>query len=1105
MHDSTISSHSADGHGCGDGDRDGVQPAVSPTKTLWRSIDDKENTAEFQLWLQREFPDGASEATDEDRRDFMKFMGASVALAGLAATGCRRLPEQYIFPYASRPEGHRPGETMRYASSYELDGVGRGLLVTSVDGRPIKVDGHPEHPSMLGGSDSITQATVLELYDPERSLVLRRKGVPSSIAAFRDWCTTLPAGGRGVAILAEPSESPTRHDLKTRFLKRYPEARWVEWSPTANDAERRGTEIAFGRPMRPQWKLGDAAVVVALDCDFLLTHPNAVRNAKDFARGRRIDNPDPALQTMSRLYAVESAVSLTGMNADERIAARSCDVGAVFAAVLGMMSGEAGSLELPKPAADAVVALAGRVALSEPDRKIAEAMARDLLQHRGRSLVVVGPGQPPEIHALAALVNDRLGNHGSTIVYTAAGEPGTSAIDAFRQLVAAMRSGAVTHLVILGGNPVYTAPADFEFASALAACGEVVHLSYHFNETSAHAACTWHVPQGHYLETWGDSRAWDGTIAPQQPLIEPLIPKDQGGLSALELLAHLAGDEVVDGYALVRRAWMAETGTEGVVFEKLWRETLATGILPGSGYAPTKPSANGAAVAAAIASSPAPGRGIEVTFAVDPKVHDGRFANVAWLQELPHPVTKVTWDNVAEMSIGTAESIGAQKGDLVRIAVRGRTLEAAAWPVPGMADDSIRLALGYGRTGDACGTIARDAGFDAYRLRASDALSYAVGATLTRLGTRYPLAHTQDHGAMEALIPSVPLDGIQARLPAIFREDDLGTYRVEPDFAKHRTHVAHRLSLWEETNLDGAKFRWAMSIDLGSCTGCGACVTACQAENNIPVVGKDQVMRGREMHWIRIDRYFKGDDPKRPLGFALQPVTCLHCENAPCEQVCPVAATVHDIDGLNVMVYNRCIGTRYCSNNCPYKVRRFNFFDWHRRDPVREGGLLHVKPEYYVKDGPADRLRMQFNPDVTVRMRGVMEKCTFCVQRIQQAKIDHKNAWTRAGGAKTSPDWRVPDGSFTTACAEACPSEAIVFGDLNDPQSRVAKLHKTKRSYELLEELNTKPRLKYLAKVRNPSVTFDHRGHKHDHGDGEGHGHSHGSAAPVAGQQEVRS
>jgi MoCo/4Fe-4S cofactor protein with predicted Tat translocation signal len=1075
---------SASEGGCACGSHGESASSETPSKVFWRSLDDKANTDEFLRWKHNEFQEGASVATDDERRTFMKLMGASAALAGLAATGCRRLPEQHILPYAHRPDNRVPGEPVRYATSYELGGMGYGVVATSVDGRPIKLDGNPQHPAMLGGSDSITQARVLEVYDPHRSRALTDGGKAASIDNLRAWLAAMPADG--LAVLAEPSSSPSLADMRARLGKKFRSMKWFEWAPINDDNERAGTELAFGKPMRAIWDLTAATgVVLSLDGDFLHGHSAAVRSARDFAATRRIENPDPSKQMMSALYVVESALSVTGMNADERIAVRSADVAAVAAIIAQKLSQQNSALG---GLAQSLGSLTSAVSLTAEDTKIVDALVAALAGATGTSLVIAGDSQPAAVHALAAAMNVALGNVGKTVRYVAAGDKTRSCLGDITALAAAINRGEVKTLAILGGNPVYDAPADINFGSLMAKAGTVLHLSFYRNETSNHASCRWHVPQGHFLETWGDTRGAEGTIAPQQPLIAPMVADGQGGLSALEFCAELLGEDPRDGYSIVRRTWQGIMGREGAAFEAAWRAALNDGFVAGSAYPFEQVAVQGAGLQSAVAALSVPAKGTELTFARDAKVYDGRFANLAWLQELPDPVSKLTWDNAAYLSPATADALGVKKGDMLSVSAGGASMQVVAWPMPGMARDSVRVHLGYGRTTADAGPIAGEAGFNAYPLRTSTAMGFVAGVSVSKGTGTYPLGHTQDHGATDALIPSVPAQGIAERLPALIREDDLGTYRQHKDFAKHRSHVAHRLSMWEENLLDGAKFRWAMAIDLTTCTGCSACVTACQAENNIPVVGKEHVMRGREMHWIRIDRYFKGPDANRPLGVAIQPVACMHCETAPCEQVCPVAATMHDKEGLNVMVYNRCIGTRYCSNNCPYKVRRFNFFDWHRKDPERDGGFMMVKPEYYTRDGANPWTAMQFNPEVTVRMRGVMEKCSFCVQRIQRAKITHKNAWAKSGGkgdpkkavSNGTPDWSIPDGSFTTACAEACPSQAITFGDLNDPNSKVAKLHASPLSYGLLEELNTKPRLQYLAKVRNPSVTFDHTGHGHD-------------------------
>ncbi len=1094
--------------GCANTDPgDDAPMAVRQGWAYWRSLEDRSNSPEFREFMEREFPEGADRLEGDDRRQFLRVMGASFALAGVGLAACRRMPETTIVPYAARPADRTPGVPVHYATAMELSGVASGLLVKSFDGRPIKVEGNPDHPINQGACDSLSQASVLELYDPGRSRLAMRKGQPAGadgFAAFESFAAErfgghASRGGEGLAVLSEAFAGPSMADAKKRFMARYPKAIWCEWEAIDDDSERAGLATAFGGSLRPEYRFDQAKVVVSLGSDFLRNQPASLKWARDFAKGRRIDNPDPRQQQVSRLYAFEPELSLVGANADDRVPVRGGDLAAV-AAMLAAQSG----VEMSDPALQqAIEALAGSSAasrLSEHDREVVAAAAKDLADHRGSSLVVTGPNQPPAVHAFVALLNDSLGNTGKTVMYREVPERPLR-LDSIRQLCAALTAGSISTVVILGGNPAYDAPADLDFAGCLKRAEESIHLSFHANETSA--LCSWHLPRAHYLESWGDARAWDGTISLVQPLIEPLVSMQQGGRSALEMVAILTGDAPFDGYQLVRRSMMERTGTSGAEFERRWRQSLNDGIERGSAFPMASVAARGADVARAFAALavPAGEPGLELTFLRTGNVYDGRFGNVGWLQELPDPITKLTWDNALLVSVPTARSMGLATGDMVKVTVGGAgSIDAAVMLAPGQADGTLGLSLGYGR-GEIAGTIAADAGFDAYPLRTTAAPGMVSGVQVAKGDGTYHFARTQDHGAADALVEEVPAHGIQERLPTLVREGTLTEYHDHPDFARHRTHVASRLSLWNETNLDGADFAWAMSVDLSTCIGCGACITACQAENNVPVVGKDQVARGREMHWLRIDRYFRGDDPARPEAVLMQPVACQHCENAPCEQVCPVAATVHDKDGLNVMVYNRCIGTRYCSNNCPYKVRRFNYFDYQRRDPVREQeGPFAVKPDYYTKDGPNDWTRMQFNPDVTVRTRGVMEKCTFCVQRIAQAKITYKNQWAAAGGIAHSPTWSIPDGAIVPACGQACPTQAIVFGDLKNSDSKVAKLHRSKLSYEMLEELNNRPRLRYLAKVRNPGV--DHGSHDHGHDHGQGHD-DHGHARAATGE-EVR-
>ncbi len=1030
----------------------------------WRSLDHLADTPEFRQFMHREFPAGASELLDsDDRRQFLKIMGASMALAGMGLAGCRRWPDEKIAPYANRPVNRDPGVPVHYATCMELAGVAMGLLATTFDGRPTKLEGNPDHPTSRGAADRFAQASVLDLYDPDRSRTVVRDGVESDWPAFERWArdhfqALQDKRGHGLAVLSESTGSPSVLAMKQRFMTAFPNARWHEYEPINNDNVVEGSVLAFGVPYRTHLDLEQAKAVVCLDADLLGAHPDAVSNIRGFARSRCVD--DPAHPGMSRLHAFESDYSLTGANADERAALRSNDVAAVAAYLATRVLAN----EMLRRFEDDQAAGAG---LTPRVRAAADAALADLQTHRGAGVIAVGPRQPAGVHLLAHLMNAALGNAGKTVVYT-------PERDRIRHVesIAALAASQPETLVILGGNPVYDAPADLDFAAFLKRAGTTISLGHYVDETAAR--CHWHVNRAHYLEAWGDGRSWDGTVSIAQPMLVPLY----GGKSVIELLATLAGDDVTSGQEIVERTFADLFDREN------WRRTLHDGLLPGSAYTPETPSASAAelpGVANALFERLATRGGWEVNFTPSPTLLDGRFANNGWLQETPAPMTKLTWDNAVLVSARSARDLDVTDGDLVRVEMAdGRAMEAPVLRVPGIADQTVTLALGGGRAFE--GRICKGAGFDFGRLRSVAAMGIAPGASVSRARGSYPLGTTQDHHAID--VETVGGGGIQTRLPTLYREATLSEFESHPDFAQHRAHVLHRLSMWEEDNLEGATYAWAMTIDLNACVGCGACITACQAENNIPIVGKDQILRGREMHWLRVDRYFDFGtdadghyDADQITSVALQPVVCMHCENAPCEQVCPVAATVHDEDGLNVMVYNRCVGTRYCSNNCPYKVRRFNYFDWHRREPYRESplGPVHVDETYFARPQatPEAPLNLQFNPEVSVRMRGVMEKCTYCVHRIQDGKIQAKNAYARRTEEEKSrlKDRRVAvaDGAITPACAQTCPAEAIVFGDLNDPNSRVAKLHKNVRAYEMLEELNVDARTKYLAKLRNPA------------------------------------
>jgi len=1036
----------------------------------WRSLDELAGTAEFRRLIENEFPSLLPELrSPTSRRTFLKVMGASLALAGLAAC---RWPRETIVPATRQPVNRVPGETVQFATALELGGAALGLLVTSYEGRPLKIEGNPLHPFSRGKTDLLTQATVLDLYDPDRLPQPARRATGASRGDFETvpwpefdaftnthFAALRNGGGAGLVVLTEHSSSPTLADLRTRFARVLPKATWIEFETVSRDHVRTGLAAALGRPARPQIDLTSADVILSLDDDFLMSPGTGVRLAGEFAARRRA-----ADGTMNRLYVVESSLTVTGSAADHRLPLRSAEVGA-FAALLARALLDTG-VEWPANAADLRPPLAA-VDAAGIDPQFVRAVAADLNRHRGRSVVTVGLRQPPAVHLLAAVLNEALGNVGSTVSYTDDLPPAGRMDD----LVAATRSELDT-LLILGGNPVWHLPAEIDFPGIIARAKTSLYFGTHADETAE--LCTWRAPLAHYLESWGDARAADGTVSIVQPLIEPLF----GGRTVGEVVARLIGDDVTSAYDLVRRTFRAAFGTEGD-WETAWRQSLHDGVVANSAWvretravAPPTDGRRADALQAVAGQRPPRDGAFELVFAPDYKLYDGRFANNGWLQELPDPITKLTWDNAALVSPADAERLGIRKyGDVLRVELAGRRVDLPAYILPGHADGTITLPLGYGR-GPLGGTVAAGAGVDVRPLRSATSPHIATGARVTATGEHRVLATTQDHYAIASVVGDAET---QRRAAHLIREGSLAEFRAHPDFAAHVVHLPPAAPLWKEKQWQG--HRWGMAIDLTACIGCSACVVACQAENNIPVVGKDEVARGREMHWIRIDRYFKntraaaadhgsGHDaapasaPLEPvIRVAYQPMTCQHCETAPCESVCPVAATVHDEEGLNVMVYNRCVGTRYCSNNCPYKVRRFNWF-WNHHGPAHprsRRGPTRPPPGKLKQELLADIEKLQHNPQVSVRSRGVMEKCTFCTQRINAAKIRARN------------EGRAPaDGEIVPACAQACPTDAIVFGDLADPRSRVSRLHADPRAYIILGELNTQPRTQYLAKLRNP-------------------------------------
>jgi molybdopterin-containing oxidoreductase family iron-sulfur binding subunit len=973
----------------------------------WRSLEELAGSDEFQDMLHREFPKGASEWLDDfSRRGFLRTMGASLALAGL--TGCTRMPNTEIVPYVRQPENAVPGRPMFYATAFTLGGYASPILVESHLFRPTKIEGNPQHPASLGGTDIYAQASLLDLYDPDRAQNVTYMGDVRSWGAFMDalrgpMSAEKSMAGGGVRILTQTVSSPTLAAQIRDYLGANPQAKWHVYEPINRDNVMEGAKLAFGETVETYYDLSKADVIVSLDADFLYAgFPGSARYTRDFAARR---NPDA---NMNRLYVVESTPSSTGMKADHRVPLRAGDV-ETFARALGSAIG---------------VNAGGGV--SGEESKFVSALAKDLQSHRGSSVVIAGDHQPPVVHALAHAINQTLGNVGQTVVYTETVDANpVNRNESLHALVEDMRAGKVDVLLILGGNPAYDAPADLEFASALKsnAVNLKVFLGSHRNETAE--LCQWHVPEAHYLESWSDARAYDGTVSIIQPLIEPLY----GGKTAHEIITILAGQSGFSGHELIQAYWQKQhTGAD---FDAFWRKSLHDGWMDGTAYAPKTVALKNASFPAAQASQIA---GYVINFRRDPSIYDGRFANNGWLQELPKPLTKLTWDNPIMIGPAMAERLKLNFKDVAELEFNGKKVKGAVWIQAGHPDNSITVFLGYGRA--RAGRIGTGTGFDVYPLRTSQAPWFADGAKLSPTGEIYQLASTQGYQTMETPVGERPL----------VQERSLEEYKKEPNFAKEG-EPPQDLTLYKpfDYSKKTVEYAWGMAIDLNSCVGCNNCIIACQSENNIAVVGKEQTLRGRHMHWLRVDTYYNGPRDN-PRGF-FQPLPCMQCENAPCELVCPVQATIHSSEGLNDMVYNRCVGTRYCSNNCPYKVRRFNF-------------LL-------FQDWETPQFKLMRNPDVTVRSRGVMEKCTYCVQRINEKRIDAETASVRE-----NKDIPIGD-DLQTACQQSCPANAISFGSINDPNSQVSKWKAQARNYSLLGELNTRPRTTYLAEVRNPNPELE--------------------------------
>lgn len=1002
--------------------RDWHHPQRSHEPTVWRSLSEREETPAFREVLEREFSSmDAGGAPPLSKRDFLRLMGASLLLGGAGLTaGCRR-PEAYMVPFNQGVEWSVPGKFLYYATAMPTREGAIPLVASTVDGRPTKLEGNPLHPASNGGTDVFAQASVLDLYDPHRARDIRCGGRLASLADFTGFLVS-QRGQPGTAILAERRHSPTRDRLRAEL-----EARgvlWSEYEPLGNEAADAAAAVAFGEGVEPVPRFARADVVLSLDGDFLGDGGKGPAYASGFFTRR---NPDQRAAPMNRLYVVENHFSVTGGMADHRYRCKASLIGEAARRIARQLVARTDD-----PRLAAVLGACPQVDAPLDEGWLAEC-ANDLLAHAGRSIIMAGGGQPLWVQALVFAMNDTLGNLGATMLGMAVPRRATASLG---DLAAAIRQGNIRTLFILGGNPVYNAPADIEFSKLLKSVPVVVRHGLFEDETSRFA--TWNVPAAHYLESWGDVRTFDGTYSSVQPMILPLWD----GVAELDILAQLAGRPRPEGPELIRETYSVLQGGDSG-----WTDFLRDGFVPGTAWASAPLRMDVSRLVRAMAGAEASRDDMELVFLASSSVDDGRYANNAWLQETPDFATKVAWGNVAMVSPATGEKLGLRRHvleqtpdgpesrtDVIEIRAGGTVIKAAALIAPGHADDSISLALGYGRKG--VSALMEDIGCDAYPLRVTGSMRFRTGVSVRLTGDAALIACTQEQRSMEGR--------------DLVRQGTLEQYRSDPRFAGKK-----------EDGHDGsgprfsAPEQWGMTVDLNTCVGCNACLVACQAENNVPVVGPEQVRRSRDMAWLRIDRYFAGA-PDAPEMLA-QPVMCQQCENAPCETVCPVNATVHNEEGLNLMVYNRCIGTRYCANNCPWKVRRFNFFDYNERplDRLYEGPL--------APKGMAESLKMVKNPNVTVRMRGVMEKCTFCIQRIEEAKISRL---VKAGAGNVRS---VPLPEIKTACQQSCPSGSLVFGNINDPQSRVSRMRQSGRGYTMLDYLNARPRITYLARIKNPN------------------------------------
>ncbi len=1070
----------------------------------WKSLDDLAETPAFKDWIEREFPAGASELEGVNRRHFMKIMAASFGLAGLGMAGCRR-PEKLVLPYSKQPENLIPGVPVYYTSSMPGERDNIPVIVETHTGRPTKVEGNPSFESYGGGTSAFTQASILNLYDPDRATKSSKNGVTIQPASVRDRLETVRKkhsedNGKGLAFLAQPSTSPSRAALVKQIKEAFPEALWSEYTAMESGSFESAAQAIFGKSLRALPEFSKVKRVLTLDADFLSTGGGSLGHVRDFMKTRKVKSAKDA-KKMSRLYSVESTLTLTGSMADHRLRLSSGQMGA-FIALLGaaILTQKGLNSPLVKELKQIGASLKGNA-------EWVDACANDLVENFGRSLIIAGEHLPASVQAIVIVLNEALAAPVNYVEVPEREQGIEAAVDR-------LNNGAVETLFILDGNPVYDAPADLNWSAAQSKAGQSIYLGPSKNETAE--VSNLFLARSHYLESWGDGRTFDGTLVPVQPMIEPLFDT----FNELELLARLAGSSETDSYSIAKAMFAALGGTD-------YNKFLSDGLLENSSYPTTAVNVDYAAVVQflkpkELAVPELSVDKLEVRFIPNSHTFDGRYANNGWMLECPDPITKLTWDNAILLSPSLAKKLedkygiqifpgkkpmnedskfleaakgtqqinkaqfkrGKEQAVIAKLTVNGVSLEAPIHVVPGMADYTIALPVGMGRK--KIGRVGQNVGFDAFALRTTESLGCAVNATLQLTEATYNLANTQEHWSMEgrALIREntaygysknpdfANKMGVESHAPANYGKDQSKSLQ-EKSVNQNRGNSAYEhvpfkdpapnVKVWKgHEDKFPVPQQWGMSIDMNSCTGCNACVVACQSENNVPIVGKDQVLRGREMHWLRLDRYFSAEKYNQSevpddVQVSFMGMMCQHCENAPCEQVCPVNATVHDTQGLNTMAYNRCVGTRYCANNCPYKVRRFNFFDWNKR----QIGEFYKGPLGPVDEPELEKMRA--NPNVTIRMRGVMEKCTYCTQRIESAKIEQKRL------AKDSDNIRVLDGHIKTACQQVCPTDAITFGDVSDASTEVSKMKASDRNYSVLGYLNVRPRTTYLARLRNPN------------------------------------